>query len=136
MEIADFFSQWGQLKLCYNRLMLNRLILLISLAAAVVLTVMLNFTNPTEVGPLGVLVFFTAVYAIVFGVATWVIWLFRRTMGKKRGMRKKDYCYGMIMAFGPIMMLLMQSFGTLSPFTVLLVGLFIFLGCFLVSRRM
>lgn len=125
------------MKMCYNIVvMLNRLILLTSLVATTVLTVMLNFTNPTEVGPLGVLVFFTAIYAVVFGIAVWIIWLFRRTMGKKQGMRKKDYCYSAIMAFGPIMMLLMQSFGTLSLFTILLVGLFIFLGCFLVSRRM
>lgn len=116
--------------------MLNRLILIISLAAVIVLTVMLNFTSPTEVGPLGVLVFFTSVYAIVLGVSVWIIWLFRRTMGKKQGMRKKDYCYGAIIAFGPIMMLLMQSFGTLSLFTVLLVGIFVFLGCFLVSKRL
>lgn len=116
--------------------MLNRLILLICLVSTIVLVAMLNFTNPTDVGPLGVLVFFTAIYAVVFGLATWIIWLFRKTMGKRQGMRRKDYCYGMIMAFGPIMMLLMQSFGTLSVFTVLLVGIFVFLGCFLVSRRM
>ena len=121
--------------LCYNILMINRLIILISLVASIVLVAMANFTNPTEVGPLGVLVFFTAIYAIVFGLATWIIWLFRKTMNKKQGMRKKDYYYGAIAAFGPIMMLLMQSFGSLSIFTVLLVGMFVFLGCFLVNRR-
>ena len=116
--------------------MLNSLILLISLVATIVLTAMLNFTNPSEVGPLGVLVFFTTIYAIVLGISTWIIRLYRKTMGKKQKMRTKDYCYSAIIAFGPIMVLLMKSFGTLSLFTILLVGIFIFLGCFLVSRRM
>ena len=41
--------------------MVNRLIMLISLVASIVLVAMANFTNPAEVGPLGVLVFFTTI---------------------------------------------------------------------------
>lgn len=121
---------------CYNNLMLNQLILLISLAAFIVLVAMINLTTPAEVGPLGVLVIFTAIYAVVLGVATAIIFLFRRTMGKKNGMRKKDYCYAAVMAFGPIMLILMQSFGSISFFTVLLVAVFVLLGCFLVNKRL
>lgn len=113
--------------------MLNRLIMLISLVATVVILVMLNLTTPAAVGPLGVLVFFMMIYAAVFGLAVWILWLLNRLLGK-RGMRRKDYYYAATVAFGPIMMLLVQSFGGLSFFTVLLTVAFVFLGCFLVKN--
>ena len=115
--------------------MLNRIILLLSLAATIVLLAMLHLTNPTEVGPLGVLVIFTAIYLVVFGIATSIIFLFRRTMGRN-GMRRKDYYYAAVMAFGPIMALLMQSFGGMTLWTGSLVVAFVGLGCFLVNKRL
>ena len=115
--------------------MLNRLILLISLVAVAILLVMLNLTTPAEVGPLGVLVFFTMIYVAMFGLATLVIWGMRRVTGKE-GLTKKDYYYAVTVAFGPIMMLLVQSFGNLNVFTIGLVVVFVFLLCFLVKKRL
>ena len=115
--------------------MLNRLILLFSLAALIILMVMINLTTPAEAGPPGVLVFFTAVYGVVFGIITGIVFLFRKTMGKSN-LRRKDYCYVAVMSFGPIMMLLMQAFGSLSIATIGLTVVFIGLGCFLVNKRL
>ena len=55
--------------LWYNRLMPKHLVPVMSLLAAVILLVMLNFTTPAGVGPFGVLVFFTTFYILMFGVA-------------------------------------------------------------------
>lgn len=115
--------------------MLNRLIILASLVAVIILMVMLNLTAPAEIGPLGVLVFFTMVYVVIFGVATGVVALMRKVSGNRGGMRKKDYFFAAIIAFGPIMLLLVQSFGSLSLWTVALIAIFVSLGCFLISKR-
>ena len=116
--------------------MLNRFIILASLIAVIILMVMLNVTAPAEIGPLGVLVFFTMVYIVVFGMATGVVALMRRVTGHRGGMRKKDYFLSAIIAFGPIMLLLMQSFGSLNLWTVVLCLIFVSLGCFYISKKM
>ena len=53
-------------KTCYNVVMLNRLILLISLIAVIILMAMMNLTTPTEIGPSGVLIFFILNYLVMF----------------------------------------------------------------------
>ncbi len=114
--------------------MLRRLIPVFSLLAAVILLVMLNFTSPTEIGPFGVLVFFTTFYVLVFGIAVGIVKIFAKLMGKQMG--RKEYLYGVVIAFGPIMLMLAQSLGSISILTVALTVLFVLLGCFLVSKRL
>ena len=116
--------------------MLNRLIILASLIAVIILMVMINLTSPAEIGPLGVLVFFTMVYVVFFGVVTGVIALLRRATGNGSTMRRKDYFFAAIIAFGPIMLLLIQSFGSFNLWTVALVFVFVVLGCFYISKKM
>lgn len=111
----------------------RRLIPVMSLLAAVALLLMLNFTTPVDVGPLGVLVFFLACYVLMLGIALLLVRIFMKILGKPMG--HKGYLYGAIIAFGPIMLLLAQSLGSMSPFTVALMLIFVFLACFLVNKR-
>ena len=119
--------------LWYNRLMPKHLVPVMSLLAAVILLVMLNFTTPAGVGPFGVLVFFTTFYVLVFGLAVGAVKVFTKLAGGQMG--KKGYLYGAVIAFGPIMLLLAQSLGSLSPVTVGLTVVFVFLACFLIGKR-
>lgn len=121
------------LEIWYNGGMPKHLIPVLSLIAAVILLTMLNFTTPAGIGPLGVLVFFTAVYVLMLGIAVALVKLFLKMTGKQVG--KKSYMYGAMIAFGPIMLLLAQSLGSMSPLTVGLTVVFVLLGCFLVSKR-
>lgn len=121
------------LEIWYNGSMPKHLIPVLSLIAAVILLTMLNFTTPAGIGPLGVLVFFTAVYVLMLGIAVALVKLFLKMTGKQVG--KKSYMYGTMIAFGPIMLLLAQSLGSMSPLTVGLTVVFVLLGCFLVSKR-
>jgi len=114
-------------------MMPKRLIPVLSLLAAVILMLMLNFTTPAGVGPFGVLVFFAACYMVVLGIALLLVKIFTRLLGKQMG--HKSYLYAAIIAFGPIMLLLIQSLGALSILTVSIVVILIFLVCFLVSRN-
>lgn len=117
----------------YNKVMPKHLIPVLSLVAAVILLLMLNFTTPADVGPFGVLVFFTSCYVLVLGLALTLVKIFFKLTGKQFG--RKGYMYGAIIAFGPIMLLLAQSLGSISPVTISLVLLFVLLACFLVSKR-
>ena len=111
----------------------KHLVPVMSLIAAVILLAMLYFTTPAGIGPLGVLVFFTAVYIVMLGVAQ----MFVRFGAKltKRNLAQREYLYSAVIAFGPIMLLLAQSLGSLSPVTVGLTVVFVFLACFLIGKR-
>lgn len=111
----------------------KRLIPVLSLAAAITLLAMLNFTTPAGVGPLGILVFFGAMYLLLFGVAYLVVRVFA-VIGRHR-MGRKQYLYAAVLAFGPIMLLLAQSLGSVSFLTVGLMVVFVFLACFLISKK-
>lgn len=118
----------------YNKLMPKHIVPVMSLLAAVILLLMLNFTTPAGVGPLGVLVFFTTFYVLVFGIAVGIVRIFTKLLGKKMG--RKEYLYGVVIAFGPIILMLAQSIGSISLLTIALTVLFVLLGCFLVGKRL
>lgn len=112
--------------------MFNRLTLVLSFVAVVVILAMINFTTPTGVGPLGVLVFFMMIYVVLYGVINLIVQLFMKAGGKKQF---KSRYYAAMISFGPIMLLLVQSFGSLNIITALMIGVFIFLGCFVIKKR-
>lgn len=114
--------------------MSKRLILTLSLLSAVILLIMLNFTTPVGVGPFGVLVFFTIFYLLMFGVATVLVGIGARLLGKESG--RKEQLYAATIAFGPIMLMLAQAIGSMSLLTVGATVVFVLLGCFLISKRL
>ena len=121
--------------MCYNKVMFNRIVLVANLAAVAVLLVMLNFTTPADIGPLGVLFFFVLIYILMYSVALLVVKIFWKALQKKSQIGQKGRLYAAVLAFVPIMLLLAQSVGSLNIFTIILTVLFAFLGCFLVYKR-
>lgn len=115
--------------------MFNRVVTILSLSSLVVLLVMLNFTSPADIGPLGVLLFFGLAYMIFFGIALVIVQVFRKILQKKGKMSRKSHLYAAVLAFAPILLLLAQSMGSFGIFTIILVTLFVLLGCFLVNKR-
>lgn len=115
--------------------MLNRLTIVVNLAAVAVLLVMLNFTTPADIGPLGVLFFFVLVYVLMYSLAKLLVKVFWKTLQKRGEVGQKGRLYAAVIAFVPIMLLLVQSLGSLNVFTLVLTILFAFLGCFLVYKR-
>lgn len=97
---------------------------------------MLVFSSPTEIGPFGVLVFFTAVYVIFFVISTLIAKAFLRLAFKKEEFRNKDYLYSAVFAFAPIMLFMMRSFGAIDLWTIALIVIFIALAEFLVAKRL
>ena len=113
----------------------NRIISVISIVGLAALILMLIFTSPTEIGPFGVLLFFTTVYIVTFGIVTLLMQTFMRLAFKKDTFKNKDYLYAAVLAFGPIMFLMARSFNAINLWTAGLICFFIFLAEFLVAKR-
>lgn len=113
----------------------NRVISVISIIALAVLLIMLFFTSPTEIGPFGVLLFFTTLYVVVFGVMSLAWQVFRGMAFGRKKMRNKDYLYAAVAAFGPILVLMARNFNAINLWTLCLIGFFVFLAEFLVYKR-
>ncbi|MBQ2695031.1 hypothetical protein IJG04_00090 [Candidatus Saccharibacteria bacterium] len=113
----------------------NRIMSIISIMGLAALIFMLFFTSPTEIGPFGVLLFFTTLYVSIFGITSLIMQAFYRIAFKKEIFRTKDYLYSAVLAFGPIMILMARSFGAVNLWTIGLIVLFLFLAEFLVYKR-
>ena len=113
--------------------MFNRLILLFTLLSVAGLTLLVNFFAPMDLGPFGILLFFTMSYVVLFGICTLLVRIFVG-ITRRTGMLKRDYLYAAIIALGPLMLLMVQSFGSLSPWTIGLVIMFEILACFMVKK--
>ena len=113
----------------------NRIIYGISIIGLAALILMLCFTSPTEIGPLGVLLFFTTVYVVSFGLITIFMQTFIRMAFGRNKFKNKDYLYSAVLAFGPIMLLMARSFGAINPWTISLIIFFLLLAEFLVKKR-
>lgn len=111
----------------------KHLVPVLTLLASIILCVMLNFTTPAEIGPFGVLVFFTTTYVLMFGIAVGVVRIYTKLLDRKMG--HKEYLYSVVLAFGPIMVLLLQSMGVMNLWMVLGVVLFVLVVCFFVSKK-
>ena len=113
----------------------NRIMLSIGIIELAVLILMLNITSPTEIGPFGVLLFFTTVYVVIFCLFSYLLITYKRLALKKEQPSRKDYFYSAILAFGPIMLLIARSFGVITPWTIGLIIIFLILAEFLVAKR-
>lgn len=108
---------------------------IISIVGLAALILMLIYTSPTEIGPLGVLLFFTTLYVTIFGITTMVMKFFYKVALNRSFSRSKDYLYAAVFSFGPIMLLMARSFSAINLWTVCLIITFLFLAEFLVAKR-
>ncbi len=113
----------------------NRVIISTSIIGLAVLILMLNTVSPTEIGPFGVLLLFTTLYLVFFGIISFLFQLFVRIAFKKKQLKNKDYLYAAVLAFGPIMLLTARSFGAINLWTISLIIIFLGLAEFLVYKR-
>lgn len=120
--------------------MRNKLLSLLSVLSVFGILAMVNFTSPVKAGVFGVLVFFTMIFIALFGLMVELIKVFQKILEDKNGRGKKAqenkvYMYATVVAFGPIMLLMIQSFSGVTIFSAGLVAVFVGLGCFLIHKR-
>ena len=114
---------------------LKHIVYSVSIIGLAALVLMLNLTSPTEIGPFGVLLFFTTVYIVFIGFFTLLIEIFLRIALKRKELRNKDLLYSAVLAFGPIMLMMARSFGAINLWTIGLIVIFLSLAEFLVYKR-
>ena len=115
--------------------MRGRRVSILSILSLFGILAMLNYTTPPEAGVLGVLVFFTMVFMVLFGTMAEVVKIFQRILKDKNGgevSENKTYMYATVLAFGPIILLVTRS---ASAMTLVLMVIFVVLGCFLIHKR-
>lgn len=113
----------------------NHIIVLVSIIGLAALTMILNLLSPTEIGPVGVLLFFTTLYMTVFCILVLAMQAFLFFFMRKTKLRGKDYLCAAVLSFGPIMVLMARSFGAINPLTIGLIFAFLFLAEFLVYKK-
>lgn len=118
----------------YNMFMVNKTIGLMGIVAFLIVVLFLNFTTPNLVGPLGVLVFFTSLFAMFYSLI-WTISVFLKVLAV-RGKRAEmtDYLLVAIWAFVPILLMLIHSFGVNIWLSMVAVIIFVLAARLLIKR--
>ncbi|HPF31214.1 MAG TPA: hypothetical protein PLO25_02835 [Candidatus Saccharibacteria bacterium] len=126
--------------------MIKRIIIIITLISLCLLIYLLNTTTPSEAGPFGILAIFLFAYLSLLGAMTFFLYSISRIIShlslvfifKKPSNAisfRHSYYYSTIIASAPILLIALQSVGSNNIYGVLLVCLFIVIGCLYVSKR-
>lgn len=121
--------------------MLKKVIAITTLLGLVGALLIVYLTTPATIHPIGLLVFFICVYAVVLGAVTVMVYLIQRilqrfTRYKHTELRLIDaYEYATVIALGPVILLALQTVGRLQFVDVLFTAIFVGLGCFYIAKR-
>lgn len=126
--------------------MLGKVIAVSTVTAGIILIIMLQTTNPSTVGPLGLLAVFFLLYIIVLGALTEALWVGSKALqavGRQFASKRppgrlslrRAYYFSSVLALGPIMALAMMSIGAFGIYEMVLIGIFLAVALLYVSRR-
>lgn len=126
--------------------MFRKIISISTVASLCLLVVLLNTTTPVTAGPFGVLAIFISIYILALGLFTFVIfqfshlvcWLSHILMARapiSRLTLKRSYYFATVIAAIPVMIIGLQSVGTIGLYEITLTALFGIIGCLYVSKR-
>lgn len=116
--------------------MLEKILKFAGVLSVIILLAVLNLTTPVQVGPLGVLVFFTALYTVVLNIAVFFMKGFWKLAGTKGNLGRKGFLYAASLAFFPVMLLFLQSLEIMSPAMIGLAVLLEAIVLFLISKKL
>ena len=111
------------------------------------LAVLVETTNPTKTGPLGILAVFILLYTSVLGVLTYLFMLGSKLLVRTSRIVKTRiplqpisvlhaYYYASIVALAPVMLIGMLSVGDMGVREVLLVVVFEVVACLYIKKRL
>lgn len=126
--------------------MLQRVIALITLVSLCLLILMLVFTTPASAGPFGLLVIFISAYLTALGSISFFLYGINRILTYavsgftlKKPIQpfsfRRAYYYSTVLAAAPVMLIGLQSVGSIGVYELLLVILFEVIGCIYVTKR-
>jgi hypothetical protein len=126
--------------------MIKTLITITTLFSLCLLAVLLNVTTPLTAGPFGILTIFIFAYLSLVGffayflrIASLVIARISTTLIPRKPIEelsfRRSYYNSTIVATGPIMLIGLLSVGSIGIYEILLIIIFIIIGCLYVSKR-
>lgn len=126
--------------------MLQRVLAFITIVSLCLLGLMLLTTTPATAGPFGLLVIFLTAYLAAVGLVSFFlyglsrVWVYVLASATTRRPPKvlpfrRAYYFATVIAAAPVMLVGLQSVGTIGWYEVVLVVMFVVIGCIYVSRR-
>ena len=126
--------------------MLQRAIALITLASLILLSLMLVLTTPASAGPFGLLMLFISAYLTFLGLISFFLYGASRmiryvTAGftMKKPIQpisfRRAYYFSTILAAAPVMLIGLQSVGSVGLYELILVTVFEVVGCVYITKR-
>lgn len=127
--------------------MLNIIISTTSVASFFLLILILNISNPVNAGPIGILFVFTLAYVSLSGFVALFLYAISRLLSHLslffisrvpyRALEMgRAYYYSTIIAAAPIMLIGMQSVGSVGFYEILLVIIFVLIGCLYITKKL
>jgi len=126
--------------------MLQRVIAIITVVSLCLLTLMLTTTTPASVGPFGLLLIFITAYLTSLGLVSFFLYGVSRVFVYASSgftMRKplqplsfrKSYYFSTVLAAAPVMLIGLQSVGSVGIYEFILVVIFEVIGCLYIAKR-
>lgn len=126
--------------------MLGKIIAICSSIAGLLLIILLQTTNPTTSGPLGILIVFILMYVSALGVLTFLLFWGSRITARlassvtvRRPLQVlslgKAYYFSSVLSLVPVMLIGMQSVGSVGFYNVSLVVIFALIACVYIVKR-
>lgn len=126
--------------------MLQRVITIITLTSLCLLTLMLVFTTPASAGPFGLLLIFISAYLTCLGLISFFLYGVMRIISfissgltVKKPLQplsfRRAYYYSTILAAAPVMLIGLQSVGSVGIYEFILVVVFEVIGCLYITKR-
>jgi hypothetical protein len=126
--------------------MLQRIIAIITVISLCLLFLMLVFTTPASAGPFGLLVIFISAYLTSLGLVSFFLYGASRLTAYalsgftvKKPMKplsfKRSYYFSTVLAAAPVMLIGLQSVGSVGIYEFILVALFVSIGCVYIAKR-
>lgn len=126
--------------------MLKKIVAITTIASLCLLAILLNVTAPTTVGPFGILTVFILGYLSSLGVMTYFIYSTSRIIAHlssaftvKKPLQampfRLAYYYSTVIAAAPIMLIGLQSVGSIGVYEFILVLLLVVIGCVYITKR-
>lgn len=121
--------------------MLRKVLTLSTISAAVLLVIIFQTTTPASIHPFGILFVFILLYVFILGVLTFLVYhiLHLGAHLKKDGGNsvsfRRTYLLSSVLALAPVILLGIQSVGSLTVYEVFLIIVFEFFACFYVIKR-
>ncbi|RYF29224.1 MAG: hypothetical protein EOO17_02215 [Chloroflexi bacterium] len=126
--------------------MLGKVLVTMSALATAVLFLVVNTTTPKSAGAMGVLGVFVLGYVIALGVISFMVYGLSKTVTtiiNRVAVRrpvvsmtlKKSYYYASVIALAPVIIISLQSVGSVGVYEVALITLLVAIGCLYVAKR-